>query len=88
MASSVGSYWAGDWPGTVSVIGRATSRVLTSVGGGVAAIILGLMSKSSVLPCMSSAGHVMEMKVGTTLSTENRVTLSVSKTPTLQVQKD
>ena len=86
-AGSVGSHQAGDWPGTVSVTGCATSRVLTLVGGGVAAIISGSISESSVLLCILLVGHAMDMEVGTTSSMENGVALAVSKTPTLQAQK-
>jgi len=86
-AGSVGSCQVGDWPGTVSVTGCATSRVLTLMGGGVAAIILGSISESSVLPCISLVGRAMDMEVGTMSSTENGVVLAVLKTPTLQAQK-
>ena len=77
----------GDWPGTVSVMGHATSRVLTLVGGGVTAIISGSISESSVLPYVSLVGHAIDMEVGMTSSMENGVALAVSKTPTLQAQK-
>jgi len=83
----VGSRRVGDWPGTVSVTGCATSRVLTSMGGGVAAIISGLISESSVLPCVSLVGRAIDMEVGMMSSTENGVALAVLKTPTLQAQK-
>jgi hypothetical protein len=79
----MGSHLLEDWPGPVSEMGCAASKVLTSAGGGVAAITLGLTSESSVLPCMSLVGHVREMEGGTTSSMEKVATLVLSKTPPL-----
>jgi len=89
------SRWGDSWlrgftlgrglPGTVLETGHVASRILTSVGGGIAAITSGSMSKSesSGLSCMSLAGHSREMEAGMMSSMEKGVMLVLLKMPTL-----
>ena len=75
-------------PGTVSETGHVASRILTFMGGGIATIALGLMSKSesSELSCMSLVGCLREMEAGMMSSMEKGVMIVLSKMPTLQAK--
>ena len=79
----MGSRLPEDWPRPVSETGCAATDILTSVGGGIIAIVSSSLSESSALLCVSSAGHAREMEGGTTLRMEKGVALALLKTPAL-----